>query len=113
MPAVICSKVIIRSRRKILSKSRSLKSRPRNHHVSPDSLEHFDFWRSAMARKPTSAVAGILVVACACAFRVDPMALQVVTSPVLVRALIRTVAGQLVGMVAHCRALPTFGGGAV
>ena len=45
-----------------------------------------------MAKKPASTLTRILVAACAYAFRVDPITLQIVASPVLVRALIRTIA---------------------
>jgi hypothetical protein len=66
-----------------------------------------------MAKKSASALACILVAACACVFRVDPMALQIVTSPVLVRALAQTIARQLIGTVDHFRTLPMFAGNAV
>ena len=66
-----------------------------------------------MAKKPASIFARILVVACACAFRVDPIALQIVTSPVLLRALIRTIARELVGTFDHFRTLRIFAGGAI
>jgi hypothetical protein len=56
-----------------------------------------------MAKKPVSAVAPLLIAACACVLRVDPMALQIVTSPVLVRALIRTTAHQIANTVDHFR----------
>jgi CRP-like cAMP-binding protein len=59
-----------------------------------------------MAKKPASALARILVVACVCMFRVDPVALEIVASPVLVRALIQTVARQLVATLDH---FPMFG----
>jgi hypothetical protein len=66
-----------------------------------------------MAKTRASSLARILIAACACVFRVDPMALQIVTSPVLVRALVWTIAGQIVGAIDQVRTPPTFAGAAV
>jgi hypothetical protein len=66
-----------------------------------------------MAKKPASTLTRILVAACACAFRVDPITLQIVASPVLVRALIRTIAGQLVDAGDLFGAPDIFAGGPV
>jgi hypothetical protein len=66
-----------------------------------------------MAKKPASVLARIMVATCAGIFRVDTMALQIVTSPVLVRALIETVGRQLVDAVDHFGTLSVVAGGAV
>jgi hypothetical protein len=66
-----------------------------------------------MAKKPASALAHIMVATCAGIFRIDPLALQIVTSPVLVRALIETIARQLVDAVDHFGTLSVVAGGAV
>jgi hypothetical protein len=64
-----------------------------------------------MAKKPASALAHIAVAACAGVFRVDPMALQIVTSPVLIRALIQTIAVQIVSTVHDFSTLHMFASG--
>jgi hypothetical protein len=64
-----------------------------------------------MGKKPASALAHIAVAACAGVFRVDPMALEIVASPVLIRALIQTIATQIVSTVHHFSTLPMFAGG--